>query len=162
MQTRSRRFAAGVALVIPLILHAQGGSLPGDVKSACDAAYAIVTKSAGIKTRRSNGSFTDEAFRAPIIGCRIQIDGSFKKAEKTGAVPDVLHTGLDAQGWSELLDFSSDGPDGTSFAFRREAVACHARGQWDGGSDGEPETPPVDQYKVTVICGKAAMFVRPE
>ena len=162
MATRSRRFAAGVALLFPLSVHAQSGPLPSEVKAACDTAYAIVTKSAGIKTRRANGTFNDEGFRAPIPGCRIQIDGSFKRAEKTGAAVDLLHTGLDAQGWRELLEFSADGPDGTSFAFRKETVACFARGQWDGGADDEPDAKPLDSYKLTVICGNAVMFTRPE
>ena len=163
MRTRFvRRFAAGVAFLIPLSAHAQSGRLPADVKGACDTAFAIVAKSAGIKTRRSNGSFNDETFRAPIPGCRIQIDGSFKKAEQTGAAADLLHNGFEAQGWRELGEFSADGHDGTSFAFRKDTVACFARGEWDGGADDEPDAKPLDTYKLTVICGKAAMFARPE
>jgi hypothetical protein len=159
MPIRSRRFAAGAALLIPLIAAAQGGPLPADVKAACDTAFAIVSKAAGIKTRRSNGTFNDQGFRAPIPGCRIQVDGSFKKA-RTGSAVDLLHTGLDARGWDELLEFSSDGPDGTSFAFRKDSVACFARGEWDGGADDEPGVPAGDSYKLTAICGKAAMFTR--
>src|SRR4029450_9682792 len=111
---------------------------------------------------RSNGTFNDETFRATIPGCRIQVEGSFKKAEKIGAAVDLLHNGLGAQGWRELFEFSADGHDGTSFAFRKDTVACFARGEWDGGADDEPEIPPLDAYKLTVICGKAALFVRPE
>ena len=162
MHRRRRRFAAGLALILPLSVHAQSGPLPADVQSACDTASAIVRKSAGITMRRSNGSFTDETFRAPIAGCRIQIDGSFKKAEKTGAAADLLRDGLEAQGWRELGEFSADGHDGTSFAFRTDTVACFARGQWEGGADDEPEVPPADPYTVTVICGKAAAFARPQ
>ena len=158
-----RRFAAGVALLAPLTLSAQrAADFPPDVRAACDTAFSIVSKTAGVKTRRSYGSFNDETFRATIPGCRIQVEGSFKKAEKTGAAVDLLHNGLGAQGWSELFEFSADGHDGTSFAFRKDTVACFARGEWDGGADDEPEIPPLDAYKVTVICGKAAMFVRPE
>lgn len=157
----ARRFAAGVALVFPLSAVAQNAPLPADVKGACDTAYAIVSRTAGITTRRSNGSFNDEAFRAPIRGCRIAIDGSFKKAEKTGAAADRLRAGLDAQGWREQPEYSADGHDGTSFVYRKDAVACFARGVWDGGADDEPEIPRLDPYKVTVICGSASMFARP-
>lgn len=162
MATRSRRFAAGVALVVPLSVHAQGGRPPADVKTACDTAYAIVTKVAGTKTRRSIGSFKDEMFREPIPGCRVQIDGSFTKAGKTGAAADVLARGLEAQGWQKILEFSADGHDGTSFALRKGGVACLVRGEWDGGADDEPGNAPVDPYKVSVICGHAARFTRPE
>ena len=163
MSPRSRRFAAGVALIAPLALHAQSrAQLPADVRTACDTAYAIVTKTQGIKTRRSTGSFNDETFRAPIPGCRIEIDGSFKKAEKSGAAADNFRTALENGGWTELPEFSADGHDGTSFAFRKDDVACFARGSWEGGSDDEPEVPPSDPYKVTVICGKANLFVPPQ
>ena len=166
MRYRSvRRFAAGVALSLLIVISAaaqRAADLPADVRAACDTAFSIVSKTAGVKTRRSYGSFNDETFRAPIPGCRIEIDGSFKKAQKTGAAPENLRQRLDALGWRELPEFSADGHDGTSFAYRKGTVACFARGTWDGGADDEPEIPALDPYKVTVICGQAAMFIRPE
>ena len=137
-------------------------ALPADVRAACDNAVAIIAKTQGIKTRRATGSFNDETFRSPIPGCRIEIDGSFKKAEKSGAAAENFRSALENNGWIELPEFSADGHDGTSFAFRKADVACFARGSWDGGSDDEPEIPPADPYKVTIICGKANQFVRPE
>lgn len=137
-------------------------ALPADVRAACDRAFAIVAKTKGIKTRRANGSFNDETFRAPIPGCRIEIDGSFKKAGDGGAAAENFRDALEKGGWTELPEFSADGHDGTSFAFRKDDIACFARGTWDGGSDDEPEIPPADPYKVTIICGKANQFVRPE
>jgi hypothetical protein len=50
-----RRFAAGVALVIPLLGPQRAAAMPPDVRTECDAAFAIVAKTAGVKTRRSNG-----------------------------------------------------------------------------------------------------------
>jgi hypothetical protein len=155
-----RRFAAGVAIVITVTGAQRATPLPADVRAACDAAFAIVARTAGVKARRSNGSFSDEVFRSAISGCRIEIDGSFKRAAKTGAAADRLRSGLDAQGWRELPEFSADGHDGTSFAYRKDTVACFARGVWDGGADGEPAIPALDPYKVTLICGHAAMFTR--
>jgi hypothetical protein len=151
-----------VLMVFLLGTASQAGvSLPSDVRAACDQAYAIVTRTDGIRTRRSVGSFKDETFRAPIAGCRIEIDGSFKKAAKSGAAAERLRAALDSAGWIELPEFSADGHDGTSFAFRRNDVACFARGSWDGGADDEPGIPPADPYRVVVICGKAQLFVRP-
>ena len=153
-------FAAGVAMMVPPIAAQPSTPLSADLRAACDAAFAIVAKTAGVKTRRSYGSFRDEVFPRAIPGCRIEIDGSFKRAAKTGAAADRLRDGLDAQGWRELPEFSADGHDGTSFAYRKDHIACFARGAWDGGSDDEPELPALDPYKVTVICGNAAMFTR--
>ena len=155
-----RRFAAGVAIVVPLIAAQRATPPPAELRAACDAAFAIVAKTAGVRTRRSNGSFSDEVFPKAIPGCRIEIDGSFKRAAKTGAAANRLRNGLDAQGWRELPEFSADGHDGTSFAYRKDTVACFARGVWDGGADGDPAIPALDPYKVTVICGNAAMFTR--
>ena len=151
-----------VILILPFAVSAQRSPMAADVRAACDNAFAIIAKTNGIKTRRSTGSFNDETFRAPIPGCRIEIDGSFKKAEKSGAAADNFRDALEQGGWTELAEFSADGHDGTSFAFRKNDVACFARGSWEGGSDDEPEVPPSDPYKVTVICGKAAGFVRPQ
>ena len=137
-------------------------ALPADVRAACDNAVATISKTQGIKTRRATGSFNDETFKSPVAGCRIEIDGSFKKAEKSGAAAENFREALEKNGWTELAEFSADGHDGTSFAFRKNDVACFARGSWDGGSDDEPEVPPGDPYKVTIICGKASSFVRPE
>jgi hypothetical protein len=149
------------ALALTLVVIADQ-SPPAVVKSACDTAMSILSKTSGLKTKRSNGVFNDETFRSPIPGCRIQIAGSFKKAANSGAAADNLHTGLMSRGWSEIVEFSADGPDGTSFAFQRDGVACFARGSWDGGDDSAPDQPVDDAYKLVVICGKAAAFVRPE
>ncbi len=46
----------------------------------------------------------------------------------------------------------ADGKDGTSFAFRKAAVACLVRGEWNGGADDEPEISAEDWYTVAVIC----------
>lgn len=164
MRYRSvRRFAAGVALVLPLTLAAQPKpAVPAGVRAACDEAFAVVAKTAGVKTRRSIGTFNDETFRAPIPGCAIDITGSFKKAAKTGAAAENLREAFESRQWQELPEFSADGHDGTSFAFRKGTVACFARGSWDGGSDDEPEIPAADPYKVAVVCGLTTSFVRPE
>src|SRR4029078_7768727 len=110
----------GMVAVIALafMLHAEQPA-PPEVKGACDAAQRILSHTRGIKTRRSNGTFNDETFRAPIPGCRIQIDGSFKKAGESGSAADDLHNRFMSDGWRELGEFSADGPDGTSFAFEK-------------------------------------------
>ena len=51
-----------------------------------------------------------------------------------------------------MASYSADGKDGTAFAFRKSAVACLVRGEWNGGADGEPPIPGEDWYKVAVLC----------
>lgn len=160
---RVRRFATAVLLIVPLLIAAQPGpAVPADVRKACDEALAIVARTAGANARRSTGAFTDEAFRAPVPGCAIIIEGSFKKAAKSGAAAENLRQAYESRHWLELPEFSADGHDGTSFAFRKDDVACFARGTWNGGADNEPEIPAADPYRVFLVCGRAAAFVRPQ
>lgn len=149
-----------MVLAVALAMQSRA-QLPADVRAACDNAFATVSRTPGVKTRRSVGAFSDETFRAPVAGCRIEIEGSFKRAAKSGAPAENFRAALEKSGWSELAEFSADGHDGTSFAFRKDDVACFARGNWDGGADDEPDIPPSDPYRVTIICGKAAAFARP-
>lgn len=149
-----------VAVLSLILVVITEQSPPAEVKSACDTAMAMLATTGGVKTRRANGTFHDELFRAPIAGCRIQVSGSFKKAQKSGAAADNLHAQFMSRGWNELVEFSADGPDGTSFAFAKDTVACFGRGSWDGGDDSEPDAPTDDAYSFLVICGKAASFVR--
>ena len=51
-----------------------------------------------------------------------------------------------------MSEYDADGKDGTRFAFCREGVTCLFRGEWNGGSDGEPEIPGEDWYRVFVLC----------
>ena len=159
---RVRRFAAGVALVIPVALTAQRSSIaPADVTTACGIVYDVGSKTPGTRLQRATGSFRDEAIAAPIQGCRVIIDGS-TKALGTQAIPtDRLSEIFESREWQQLPEFSSDGHDGTSFGYRRGSVACIVRGEWDGGSDDEPNAPLADPYRVTAVCGSAAAFVRP-
>jgi hypothetical protein len=158
---RVRRFAAGVALAIPLALSAQRSSIaPADVTAACGIAYDVGSKTPGTRVQRATGSFGDEIVSAPIRGCRVIINGSSKALGKQALPTDRLSEIFESRGWEQLPEFSSDGHDGTSFAYKRERVACIVRGEWDGGSDDEPGAPLGDPYRVTVVCGSAAAVVR--
>ena len=159
---RVRRFAAGVALVIPIALAAQRSNIAPAVTAACGIIYDAGSKTPDAKLQRSTGSFRDEAVSAPIQGCRVIIDGSTKALGKQTIPTDRLSEMFEARGWQQLAEFSSDGHDGTSFGYKRERVACLVRGEWDGGSDDEPDAPLADPYRVTVLCGDAAAFVRPQ
>ena len=156
-----RRFAAGVALLIPAVLAAQGRApVPPAAASACTTAYNVGARTPGTKLERVTGSFRDDMLAAPLAGCRVIIDGSMKALGQVPIPTDRLSDTLDKEGWLQLPEFSADGHDGTSFAYRRNNVACLIQGQWDGGSDDQPDAQLADPYRVTVTCGNAAAFVR--
>jgi hypothetical protein len=154
-----------VAFALPIAAGAQtvgAGPLPKEVAAACDALHALMVKTPGITARRRSGSIADEMLRAPIAACAIDLEGSFKKLGKARQPTDRAAGYFDAQKWAPLPEFSADGPDGTVFAYRNRSVACLVRGEWDGGSDDEPNQPAADPYRVTVLCGTAGDFVRPQ
>lgn len=148
-------------LAVPLSTAArQPVGLPADVRAACDSVHSLIIKTPGIKARRTSGTLADEMLRAPVAGCKIDIDGSMKALGKATAPTDGISQYLDAQQWTDVPEFSADGHDGTTFAYRKSGVACLVRGQWDGGSDDEPDAPAADPYQVLVLCGRSADFVR--
>ena len=77
--------------------------------------------------------------------------GSFAAlAEQPG--PDVvLHEALAAEGWTEDVDYSADGPDGTVFAFRRNGTFCLVESRWENSLE-DDAPPPSDRYELTVGC----------
>jgi hypothetical protein len=79
-------------------------------------------KTPGIRERRSSGSIADELLRAPIAACRIDIDGSFKKLGKARHPTDRVSDYFEGRKWDQLPDFSADGPDGTTFAYRQNGA----------------------------------------
>ena len=160
-----RDYAMPLAVIVAFALpvSAQRGAAPStDLSAVCDALQAAVAKTPGIKAQRRSGVIADEMLRAPIAACTITIDGSVKRLGKATHPTDRVSDYFEAQKWDQLPDFSADGPDGTVFAYRKSGVSCLVRGEWDGGSDDEPDVPRADPYKVMVLCGNAADFVPPQ
>jgi hypothetical protein len=109
----------------------------------------------GITIQRSTGIFRDEAFPQPVLGCHLVISGSFALAPESGDAAERLPRDFGDMGWQNMLQYDADGKDGTRFAFHKEGVTCFFRGEWNGGSDGEPEIPREDWYKVFVLCASS-------
>ena len=126
-------------------------TVSSEVGAACDGAYAIAAKTPGVSIQRRTGTFSDETLRESVFGCGLAISGSFAQAQTTGDAALRLRQDFTARGWQEMLAYSADGTDGTSFAFRKGGVACLVRGTWGGGA-AEPKIPAEDWYKVAVIC----------
>jgi hypothetical protein len=131
--------------------------IPRPVQDACDAAYAIAEKTPDIEIQRSTGMFGDETLQMPSLGCHLAISGSFKQSQDSGDVAERLRRSFGDMGWQSMPEYDADGKDGTRFAFRKEGVTCFFRGEWDGGSDEEPEIPGGDWYKVFVLCTSSVL-----
>lgn len=129
--------------------------LSGEVQAACDLAYQAAAETPGVTIQRDTGVFSDQPVEPPAPGCRLVIDGSFAQAGGATPAVDRLAERFSADAWEEIAEYAADGKDGTAFAFRKSEVVCHIRGEWNGGSDGEPELPAEDWYKVTVLCSAA-------
>lgn len=127
-------------------------TMSNEVRAACDAAYAIAAQTPGVSIQRRIGTLSDETLRGPVFGCGLAIDGSFARAQATGDAAVPLRREFSARAWQEMLQYSADGTDGTSFAFRKAGVACLVRGTWDGGASDDPKIPAEDWYKVAVLC----------
>ena len=122
------------------------------VLDACDTANTIAVSTPGVAIQRSSGIFGDEALREPVLGCHLAISGSFAQAQYSGDAVESLRRSFGDMGWQNMPEYDADGKDGTRFAFCKEGVTCFFRGEWDGGSDGEPEIPGEDWYRVFVLC----------
>ena len=160
----SRIFLAASLFVLVVVPNSLAGAalqkqppaprtVSSEVRAACDAAYAIAAKTPGVSIQRRTGTFSDERLREPVFGCGLAISGSFARAQATGdALASRLGQEFSARAWQEMLEYSADGMDGTSFAFRKAGVACLVRGRWDGGADDEPKIPAEGWYEVEVFC----------
>jgi hypothetical protein len=125
----------------------------------------IAARAAGIpggKTSRETDLIREEMVVKPIPGCRVRVDGSWKRLENESTPTRVFDQFFETKGWRDLPEFSADGHDGTVYGFYLADAACLVRGEWDGGSDDEPDAPRDDAYKVTVLCGNRSAFVRPQ
>ena len=106
----------------------------------------------GVTIQRSSGMFADEALREPVMWCHLAISGSFTRTQDSGDAAERLRRGFGDMGRQNMPQYDADGKDGTRFAFHKEGVTCFFRGEWNGGSDGEPEIRKEDWYKVFVLC----------
>ena len=142
----------GMLSCTALQLTVNASPVPRPVQDACDAAYTIAVSTPGVAIQRSIGMFDDEALREPVLGCHLVISGSFVQAQDSGDAAERLRCNFGDKGWQNMSEYDADGKDGTRFAFCKAGVTCLFRGEWNGGSDGEPEIPGEDWYRVFVLC----------
>ena len=99
-------------------------------------------------------TFLDERSGCVRRGCVVKVTGSIRAVEGRPSPEDTPERYLAAQGWTSLLPYAADGPDGTAYAMHWPGAICLVRSDWshwhdDAGSHLE------DGYKVTISCGHA-------
>ena len=126
----------------------------GKIHNACSEIEKIIKDIPVINTKKSDGVFKDEIAGIDRSGCGISIEGSFKTLGDKQEPATYLHENLGQYGWEEILEYSADGPDGTSFAFTKGGIICIVTGEWDGGDDSDPNYVPSPLYKVNIKCAE--------
>ena len=137
--------AAEVEAIDPLI----------DVHELCEKLTKFLASLPGAEVRKSPGQGNDYLSGVQQSRCHVRTFGRFSalKGDNPG---ELVRNKFQAMGWKEELRFAADGPDGTSFAFRRDPLWCQIRGAWDGGDDSDPGYEPSDEYIISVTCTKSS------
>ena len=131
---------AGETAAHPLDLHEVCGTI-------CDLFGGIP----GTEVRRAAGGSDDSLSETEQSECHVEASGRFSALEGDNPTEPVRKK-FEAMGWKEQLQLAADGPDGTSFAFRKSQVLCQFRGAWDGGDDSDPDYEPSDEYRISATC----------
>ena len=151
-QIRAALLAAGVGAIAAC---AQRDALAVQARiSACDSiSKSLAVGKRSVRTLFSNSMLTDPLDDATPWrrGCALSLVDSIATPGIQPRV-DALNQWFDARKWTPVLRYSADGPDGTSFAFRREAVLCVVRGQWDGGDDADSTYVPDPGSRWMIRC----------
>ena len=106
----------------------------------------------GVKVEHTDGPFPDHRSGKEADGAGLTIHGKFGPLNGKPDPTAVAHQKLQDAGWQEDIEYSADGPDGTTFAMRKDGILCFVEGRWDGGDGSDPSYVPPDDYTVTIQC----------
>ena len=95
-----------------------------EVKAACAAIDAVVGEVTGWDIDRFDGKVFDDPARSWRRGCRVVTSGPTASLDEANDPAEHLRVSLAALGWTDVLDYSADGPGTTAFAFRTGQVLC--------------------------------------
>jgi hypothetical protein len=112
---------------------------------------ALVTMP-GVKVEPTDGPYPDHRTGKEADGAGLMIHGKFGPLNGKPDPTAVAHQRLQDAGWQEDIEYSADGPDGTTFAMRKDGILCYVEGRWDGGDGSDPNYVPPDDYTVTIQC----------
>lgn len=133
----------------------------GGVPEECEVIAATLGNVPGAEVTRSDGSFEDHVDGRDRTGCRVTVKGTFGALRGTQRPESRLAEVLQGRGLTYDHRYGADGPDGTSFALRADAVLCIVHCRWDGGDDSDPTYVPRDWYEVVADCTSEPLAGKP-
>jgi hypothetical protein len=119
------------------------------VRDWLDSALVVMP---GVKVERTDGPFPDHRSGKESDGAGLTVRGTFGALHGKPDPTAVAHQRLLDMGWVEDIEYSADGPDGTTYAMRKDGILCFVEGRWDGGDGSDPSYVPPDDYTVTIQC----------
>lgn len=126
-----------------------------DVLELCETLAEFLAGLPGADLRKEDGQVSDALSETEQLACHVQAFGHFSALGGDDPA-DLVRNKFQSMGWKEELQFAGDGPDGTSFAFRKGQGLCRFQGTWDGGDDSEPGRDPSDEYRISATCTKTS------
>jgi len=130
----------------------QGIQPSEQVLAACADVCDILSRGFAASPDRSIVVVVDERTGRKGDGCSVRLLTTTTSFQTDGSPDEQLRTTLPTMGWTEDFDYAADGPDGTAFALRRDAVLCQVRAMWDGGDDTDPAYVPDPRYELVAGC----------
>jgi len=122
------------------------------VLAACTSISDIISEEPVDSLLRSNAVVEDERTHRKDSGCQVRALTSRRDVPDEESPDHRVRTALPTYGWVEDYDYAADGPDGTAFALRRDAILCQFRASWDGGDITDPTYVPDPRYELVVRC----------
>ncbi|TFG52973.1 MAG: hypothetical protein E4H37_04515 [Gemmatimonadales bacterium] len=123
-----------------------------EVKAACAAIDSIVRGVTGWAVDRFDGKVFDDPTRSWRRGCRVVTSGPTAALDEANDPAERLRTRLAALGWTEVLDYSADGPGTTAYAFRTGQVLCVASAGAPSYLADDGEIVVAERYEVDAGC----------
>lgn len=157
-----------VAVGVALSPHLGLASGPPACPVSAGAATSRTIRSVCRELRRELGSipgasvkvaqqvaFLDERAGCVRKGCVVKVTGSYSALGPGSSPEGIPERYLADKGWTALLTYAADGPDGTAYAMYRAGAICLVRGESSHWHD-EQGSHQDDSYSVSVSCGHAA------
>ena len=123
-------------------------------KDDCNLIYSAMLDLPGAFVNKIEGSFYDDYLKKYIDGCLLLISGTWSELGENQDPINLIFNLLSDNGWSQYVEYSADGPDGTIFSLIKDDDWCIVKGQWNGGDDADSTYVPSDAYQIIVMCGR--------
>ncbi len=123
-------------------------------KDDCNLIYSAMLGLPGAFVNKIEGSFYDDYLKKYIDGCLLLVSGTWTELDENQDPINLIFNFLSDNGWSQYVEYSADGPDGTIFSLIKDDDWCIVKGQWDGGDDADSTYIPSDAYLIIVMCGR--------